>query len=59
MQEFVSIDEHGIERDWIDPVLSVVETENSFIVDNSCYTYEVVKQKGWKYIQRQKEVSND
>jgi hypothetical protein len=55
--EFVSVDEQGIEHDWIDPVLSVEETETAFAVDNGCYVYEVLKQKGWKYVQRVKEVA--
>jgi len=55
MQEFVEIDETGNERDWINPVISMQETEAGFVIDNGCHTYEVIKQKGWKYITRIKE----
>jgi len=59
IDEFVSIDEQDRERDWISPVYLVEETDVSFTVDNGCHTYEVVKQKGWKYVRRIREVSHD
>lgn len=53
--EFVAIDENGVERDWIDPVKSVEETVTSFRVDNGCFVYDIQKQLGWQYIQREQE----
>lgn len=50
--EFVSIDENGIERDWIDPVVSVNEFDTHYMIDNGFNDYEVKKQSGWTYIQR-------
>ncbi len=53
-QEFVALDPTGKERDWIDPVMGVTETETKFVVDNGYHSYEVIKQPNWKYITREK-----
>ena len=53
-EEFVSIDEHGIERDWIDPVVSVTETVTDYHVDNGYHIYDVPKTIGWTYLRREK-----
>lgn len=50
--EFVVIDPYGKEVDHIDPVVSAVEHEKIWVVDNGYYTYRVPKHSDHQYIQR-------
>ncbi|AWN04060.1 hypothetical protein PBI_PEREGRIN_235 [Rhodococcus phage Peregrin] len=43
--EFVVI-ENGQEVEWIDPVISVIENSECWVVDNGHYQYSVVKGPG-------------
>lgn len=51
-QEFVVFNESGDEIDWIDPVVSLVETDVDYLVDNGYHKYEVDKKAGFSYILR-------
>ena len=44
MNEFVVFDPDGTESEWIDPVVSVTESDGSWLVDNGFAVYEVPKQ---------------
>lgn len=44
MNEFVTFDQTGVESEWISPVASVRESDESWFVDNGFAIYEVPKQ---------------
>lgn len=54
MLEFVAIDEHGVERDWVDPVISVESDDTHHLVDNGYGVHGIPKREGWTYVTRQK-----
>lgn len=43
MNEFVVFDGDGTESEWIDPVVNITETAESWFVDNGHALYEVPK----------------
>lgn len=50
--EFVTINEHGQEIDWIDPVITAEEFKTRWVVDNGWHQYRVMKKPGHTYVQR-------
>lgn len=49
--EFVVVD-NGIETDYIDPVVSVKETDKAWVVNNSYATFEIAKKPGRTVLER-------
>lgn len=51
-KEFVVIDDHKEEVEWIDPVLEIEETDDAYKIYNGYYYYHVSKKEGFQYIIR-------
>ena len=46
---FVAINEHGLEVDWIDPVVGFTEYDEYWAVENPAHVYMVAREKGYSY----------